>query len=179
MSVSFGFVETKGTVGALEAADAMLKAAQVKLTQKREIGFALVTVIVEGELGAVQAAVDAGSAAAKRVGEFVTCHVIARPYDDEILLGLPQKESDIVKTVETVERKSDPFKKPKSSEDKISPKRKAKEAKVKPAVNNGTENKILSALSKGKGLTIKEIAVLIKKDPPETRILLKNLLIKT
>ena len=79
---ALGMVETKGLVGAVEAADAMVKAANVKLLGKEKIGSGLVTVMVRGDVGAVKAAVDAGAAAAKRVGELVSVHVIPRPHDD-------------------------------------------------------------------------------------------------
>ena len=79
---ALGMVETKGLVGAIEAADAMVKAANVTLIGKEMIGSGLVTVMVRGDVGAVKAAVDAGAAAAKRVGELVSVHVIARPHDD-------------------------------------------------------------------------------------------------
>ncbi len=76
---SRGFIETKGLVAAIEAADAMVKAANVTLTGKKLIGAGLVTVMIEGDVGAVKAAVDAGAAAAQKVGELVSVHVIARP----------------------------------------------------------------------------------------------------
>ena len=79
---ALGMVETKGLVGAVEAADAMVKAANVKLIGKEKIGGGFVTVMVRGDVGAVKAAVDAGAAAAKRVGELVSVHVIPRPHDD-------------------------------------------------------------------------------------------------
>jgi ethanolamine utilization protein EutM len=76
---SKGFIETKGLVAAIEAADAMVKAANVEIVDKKLIGAGLVTVIIEGDVGAVKSAVDAGAAAAQRVGELVSVHVIARP----------------------------------------------------------------------------------------------------
>jgi len=79
---ALGMVETKGLVGAIEAADAMVKAANVTLIGKEEIGAGLVTVMVRGDVGAVKASVDAGAAAAKRVGELISVHVIPRPHDD-------------------------------------------------------------------------------------------------
>ena len=79
---ALGMVETKGLVGAVEAADAMVKAANVTLVGKEKIGSGLVTVMVRGDVGAVKAAVDAGAAAAKRVGELVSVHVIPRPHED-------------------------------------------------------------------------------------------------
>ncbi len=79
---ALGMVETKGLVGAIEAADAMVKAANVALIGKEQIGSGLVTVMVRGDVGAVKAAVDAGAAAAKRVGELVSVHVIPRPHQD-------------------------------------------------------------------------------------------------
>ena len=79
---ALGMVETKGLVGAIEAADAMVKAANVCLIGKEQIGSGLVTVMVRGDVGAVKASVEAGSAAAKRVGELVSVHVIPSPHAD-------------------------------------------------------------------------------------------------
>ena len=85
--IALGMIETRGLVGSIEAADAMVKAAQVTLIGKETIGGGYVTVLVRGEVGAVKAATDAGAAAARRVGELVSVHVIARPHDqvDSIL----------------------------------------------------------------------------------------------
>ncbi len=80
MSDSIGMVETKGYVGSVEASDAMVKAANVQLVRQIQIGGGFVTVIVKGDVGSVKAAVDAGSEAAKRVGELVCSHIIARPH---------------------------------------------------------------------------------------------------
>mgnify|MGYP000788641529 CR=1 FL=1 len=77
---ALGMVETKGLVGAIEAADAMVKAANVTLVGYEKIGSGLVTVMVRGDVGAVKAATDAGAAAAQRVGELVSVHVIPRPH---------------------------------------------------------------------------------------------------
>lgn len=79
-------IETKGFVGAVEAADAMVKAANVKLMGKTQIGAGLVTIIVRGDVGAVKAATDAGAAAAERVGQLVSVHVIPRPHGDVELI---------------------------------------------------------------------------------------------
>lgn len=79
---ALGMIETKGLVGAIEAADAMTKAAEVKLVGKQLAGGGLVTVMVRGDVGAVKAAVEAGSNAAKKVGELVSVHIIPRPHDD-------------------------------------------------------------------------------------------------
>jgi ethanolamine utilization protein EutM len=79
---ALGMVETKGLVGAIEAADAMVKAANVKLIGKEKIGSGLVTVMVRGDVGAVKASVDAGAAAAKRVGELYGVNVIPSPHSD-------------------------------------------------------------------------------------------------
>lgn len=83
MLPALGLIETKGLVGAIEAADAMCKAANVKLISKEKVTGALMVVKVEGEVAAVKSAVDAGAAAAQRVGELVSAHVIPRP-DDQI-----------------------------------------------------------------------------------------------
>ena len=82
MNESIGMVETKGYVGSVEASDAMVKAANVSLVRQVQIGGGFVTVIVKGDVGSVKAAVDAGSEAAKRVGELVCSHLIARPHAD-------------------------------------------------------------------------------------------------
>ncbi|MGL4367820.1 MAG: BMC domain-containing protein [Brevinemataceae bacterium] len=79
---ALGLVETKGFVSAIEAADAMVKAANVTLVGKEFIGSGLVTVMVRGDVGAVKAATDAGAAAAEKVGELVSVHVIPRPHAD-------------------------------------------------------------------------------------------------
>lgn len=81
MSSAIGMVETKGQVGIVEATDAMLKAADVTLVKSVPIGGAFVTVIVKGDVGSVKAAVEAGAAAASKVGELVAAHVIARPHE--------------------------------------------------------------------------------------------------
>lgn len=79
---ALGMVETKGLVGAIEAADAMVKAANVILIGYEKIGSGLVTVMVRGDVGAVKAATDSGAAAAQRVGELISVHVIPRPHTD-------------------------------------------------------------------------------------------------
>ncbi len=77
---ALGLVETKGLIGAVEAADAMVKTANVVLLGTEYIGAAYVTVLVRGDVGAVKAATDAGAAAARRVGELLSVHVIPRPH---------------------------------------------------------------------------------------------------
>ncbi|MCL1939418.1 MAG: BMC domain-containing protein [Desulfovibrionaceae bacterium] len=91
MSVSnaLGMIETKGLVGAVEAADAMVKAANVTLVGREQIGGGLVTVMVRGDVGAVKAATDAGAVAAKAVGELISVHVIPRPHA-EVEMILPK-----------------------------------------------------------------------------------------
>ncbi len=85
---ALGMVETRGLIGAIEAADTMVKAANVKLSGKQQVGGGFVTVMVRGDVGAVQAATDAGAEAAKAVGELVSVHVIPRPHSDvESILG--------------------------------------------------------------------------------------------
>ncbi|MFQ5524386.1 MAG: BMC domain-containing protein [Acidimicrobiia bacterium] len=79
---ALGLIETRGLVGAIEAADAMVKAANVTLVGKEQVGGGLVTVMCRGDVGAVKAATDAGAAAAAKVGELVSVHVIPRPHSD-------------------------------------------------------------------------------------------------
>jgi len=78
---ALGMVETRGLVASIEAADAMIKTAFVKLVGQEEVGGGYITIFVRGEIGAVRSAVDAGATAAKRAGELVAVHVIARPQD--------------------------------------------------------------------------------------------------
>ncbi len=82
MQKAIGLIETKGLIAMIEAADQMLKAAEVHLIGKEKIGGGYMTVVVEGEVAAVKAAVDAGAAAAKRVGDLFAVHVIPRPHEE-------------------------------------------------------------------------------------------------
>jgi ethanolamine utilization protein EutM len=92
--IALGMVETKGLIGSIEAADAMVKAANVHLIGSEYIGGGYVTVMVRGDVGAVKAATDAGAAAAKRVGELASVHVIPRPHSDvEMILPKETKGS--------------------------------------------------------------------------------------
>lgn len=118
---ALGMIETRGLVASIEAADAMVKAARVKLLSKEKVTGGLVTILIVGETAAVKSAVDAGAAAAQRVGELVSTHIIPRP-DDQI--------DDIVKAINTPEV---PAKKPieaKSAEKKLE--RKTRTKSVKP-----------------------------------------------
>lgn len=92
MMNALGMIETKGLVGAIEAADAMVKAANVEIVGREQIGGGLVTVMVRGDVGAVKAATDAGAAAADRVGELKSVHVIPRPHS-EVESILPKRFS--------------------------------------------------------------------------------------
>jgi ethanolamine utilization protein EutM len=94
---ALGLIETKGLVGAIEAADAMVKTANVILVGKEYIGAGYVTVTVRGDVGAVKAATDAGAAAARRVGELVSVHVIPRPHEEveKILPGAPKAKQNL------------------------------------------------------------------------------------
>ena len=92
--IALGMIETRGLVGAIEAADARVKAATVTLIGKEEIGGGYVTVMVRGDVGAVKAATDAGAAAAQRVGDLVSVHVIPRPHGDvEFILPAQNPEA--------------------------------------------------------------------------------------
>ncbi|MEK3854416.1 BMC domain-containing protein [Cytobacillus sp. FSL H8-0458] len=82
MARALGMIETRGLIGSIEAADAMLKAADVTLVKQEKVDAALVTVLVQGDVSAVQAAVDAGKEAAARVGELMSAHVIPHPDED-------------------------------------------------------------------------------------------------
>lgn len=97
MGEALGMIETKGLVASIEAADAMIKAANVRLIGKVQVGSGLITVMVRGDVGAVRASVDAGGAAAQRVGELVSMHIIPRPHDEiEFILPQPPADKSIV-----------------------------------------------------------------------------------
>jgi ethanolamine utilization protein EutM len=96
--IALGMIETKGLVGAIEAADAMVKSANVVLLGSEYVGGGYVTVMCRGDVGAVKAATDSGAAAAKRVGELVSVHVIPRPHEDVELI-LPQNEKGDINKV--------------------------------------------------------------------------------
>ena len=93
LGTALGMIETRGLVGAIEAADAMVKAANVVVVSKEYIGAGYVTVLARGDVAAVKAATDAGAAAARRVGELVSVHVIPRPHADidRVVLKTPAK----------------------------------------------------------------------------------------
>ena len=104
---ALGMVETKGLIGSIEAADAMVKAANVILVGKEYIGAGYVTVLVRGDVGAVKAATDAGAAAARRVGELVSVHVIPRPHAEvERILPRPASDANAERPREEVARRS-------------------------------------------------------------------------
>ncbi len=91
---ALGLIETKGLVGAIEAADVMVKAANVKLLGTEQTIAALITVKVVGEVGAVKSAVDAGARAAERIGELISCHVIPRPHEDTESIVYEEHQND-------------------------------------------------------------------------------------
>jgi ethanolamine utilization protein EutM len=103
MQHALGLIETRGLVGAIEAADAMVKAAKVKFLGRQKVKGGLVAVMVAGDVGAVKAAVDAGAAACQRVGKLVSSHVIPRPHDDiDMMIPTGPEEK------ETIEEKKKP-----------------------------------------------------------------------
>ena len=112
MQQALGLIETRGLVGAIEAADAMVKAARVKFLGRQKVKGGLVAVMVTGDVGAVKAAVDAGAAACKRVGTLVSSHVIPRPhYDiDAMIPACPEPETK-PERMKTPRPKSAPIKK--------------------------------------------------------------------
>jgi len=114
MQQALGLIETKGLVGAIEAADAMVKAARVKFLGRQKVKGGLVAVMVAGDVGAVKAAVDAGAAACQRVGNLISAHVIPRPHDDidlvipgtqEPVKAAQQKKKPLKKTVSKKKKK--------------------------------------------------------------------------
>ena len=106
MQQALGLIETRGLVAAIEAADAMVKAAKVKFLGRQKVKAGLVAVMVSGDVGAVKAAVDAGTAAGKRVGEVVSSHVIPRPHEDiDFIIPAVQEEEKPAKKKQKPARK--------------------------------------------------------------------------
>lgn len=106
MQLALGLIETKGLIGAIEAADAMAKAADVKIINKEKSTAALVTIKIEGEVAAVKSAVDAGAAAAQRIGQLLTAHVIPRPHNDiDFIISQTEKVSSPVPAEKKAETK--------------------------------------------------------------------------
>lgn len=107
MMKAIGMIETLGLIGSIEAADAMVKSADVRLVKQERIDGGLVTIIVEGDVGAVQAAIDVGAQAAARVGELLSSHVI--PHPDEGVANILKKEKHSTKEkVKSVSKKEEP-----------------------------------------------------------------------
>ena len=106
MQDALGLIETRGLVGAIEAADAMVKAARVKFLGRQKVKGGLVAVMVAGDVGAVKAAVDAGAAACQRVGKLVSSHVIPRPHDDiDMMIPAGPDKQDTVENKKKPRRK--------------------------------------------------------------------------
>ncbi len=116
MQQALGLIETRGLVAAIEAADAMVKAAKVKFLGRQKVKGGLVAVMVTGDVGAVKAAVDAGAAACKRVGTLVSSHVIPRPHDDIDLMipSGPEPEKPAEEKKKPPPKKATPRKQKKS-----------------------------------------------------------------
>lgn len=206
MNFSYGFVETRGYVAAIEAADAMVKAAKVDIVKWRKAGGALVMVVVKGELSACRAAVDAGSAAAARVGELVSSNLIANPFGDTDLLieqylggrkkkvqsasgTVPAKKSSGSKTKIASTEKRAP-KKTKIDQPKPLPaKAKKNLALAKPKTKTAQkvipkkdasfspQERLLHLIAEApKGITVNQLAEEFKKPVAEVRQLIKKLM---
>ncbi len=168
MLSSYGFIETRGLTAAIEAADAMVKAAKVHIIKVKKSGGALITIIVEGDLAACQAAVDAGKSAALCIGKVVSHHVIARPLDDteflvkQLLTGnLRGKGQQEI-----------------SNRNKTRNPKKEKQAKKMPAVGMKPDNsqKILALLKSDQtGLTLQKISDKLGVTLTEVRKVIKKL----
>ncbi len=190
MKASYGFVETRGFVAAILAADAMVKAARVELVPYRKVGAAYVTVVVKGELGACQAAVDAGVRAAEQVGELVSYHIIANPYDDtqEQLESGPTKKRGRGKKAQRHAQTGTNLQQ-KGAKSGQSVKAVQKAEITKPAQRKATkkppaeqkpstaEQIILKHLAaQAQGATLDELSKLVDKPAQEVRLMLKKLM---
>ncbi|MBN2425177.1 MAG: BMC domain-containing protein [Calditrichaceae bacterium] len=164
MDTSYGFIETRGFVAAIEAADAMVKAANVQLIRFRHVGSGLVTVIVEGPLDACQAAVQAGKMTAEKIGELVSAHVIPRPEDD---IG------DFIEHTKRKRPQPPVEKKPESSG---KPQRKKNKAGQKSVKANSEEDLLNALAANPAGLSLSRLAELLNREQAELRIIIKKLM---
>ncbi len=170
MKVSYGFVETRGFVAAILAADAMVKAASVELVPYRKIGAAYVTVVVRGELGACQAAVEAGVRAAEQAGQLVSYHIIANPYEDT------EHQLETPKPTKPKGPKGRRGAKAPGTKPKVQNRKKASTATraSKPLTD---AQQILNYLQdKPDGLTLNDLSSLLKQPAQAVRLLLKQLM---
>jgi ethanolamine utilization protein EutM len=152
-SQSYGFIETRGLVGAIEAADAMAKSANVRLVTRQGIGAGLVTVVCEGDLGSCQAAVEAGRNAAARAGELVAAHVIPRPDRDTEALVMIMLGHDPVPSI------------PVSGHHDGVGSRLAEELKGVPPSRHGAEEDVLHLLSThSEGMACEEICLALNME---------------
>lgn len=154
---SLGFIETRSYIGAIEASDAMVKAANVRLVNYFKIGGALVTVVVRGDLGSCLAAVDAGKEAAEKVGELISSNVIARPFEDTnnlvgFMLSGSKKHKNIIK------------------------RNKAEGKKVEK--ERDFEKELLIHLKKADGMNLVQLAMEINVEKSEVRVILKSMIDK-
>jgi len=159
MNLALGLIETKGLVGAIEAADAMVKAADVKLVSKEKVTGALMVIKVVGDVAAVKSAVDAGSVAAQRVGELVSSHVIPRP-DDQIdqLIFNQQKQGrrSAEKQNDAVPKTKPPIKKEVKSELSFPKTTEHEDVITKSESSDQLEEKKVKIESSGKSIPPKE-----------------------
>ncbi len=166
MELAYGFIETRGYIAAIEAADAMVKAARVELVKWRKAGGALVLIVVKGELGACQAAVNAGSVAADRVGQLISANVIPRPFDDTVLL------------VETFMKGRKKQSSAETGTPKNRPQKTGRRAGQGSRVKTQTvQEKLEELLKKSKqGLSLKELSGKSGNDQSEVRMILKQMM---
>lgn len=190
MKASYGFVETRGFVAAILAADAMVKAAKVELVPYRKIGAAYVTVVVKGDLGACQAAVDAGVRAAEQVGDLVSYHIIANPYDDtqDQLESAPIKKPKGGKKAQPGEKKApssqekrakteQPLKPAQKGEISKPAQRKVTKKQPEEQKPSSAEQIILKHLAaQAQGATLNELSKLLGKPAQEVRLILKKMM---
>jgi microcompartment protein CcmL/EutN len=158
---ALGMVETRGLVASIEAADAMVKAARVKLIGKEKVQGGLITILVVGETAAVKSAVDAGAVAAQRVGELISTHIIPRPDDqiDEVVEGIKSSEE---KSVEELPVQS------KKKPERIRRKAKIKEKEDEPEEKSPSDDTTSSTLDRLKREALGEATDEVKEARPTT-----------
>lgn len=159
---ALGMIETKGLIGAIEAADAMVKAANVTLIGKEKVGSGLITVMITGDVGAVKASVDAGTAAAQRVGQLIGVHVIARPHEE--MEDIFNKYKEEVKEVEEMKSEEKEIKQEIKTEEIVEESVEIKTEEISLKDKKSESNIEKDETNKNKTLSRDNLEVVFKKD---------------
>jgi ethanolamine utilization protein EutM len=178
MDNSIGFIETKGYVGAIEAADAMAKAAAIKIVKWHKTGAAMILVVIMGELDACQAAVAAGKTAAEKTGELVSWNVIARPYEELGIFLDPKTERRGEAQSPPPQKTPNKNVKQKATKANLSAVKNEKSTAINtlPKAEELKLSVMTLAQNSAKGISLKKASDLLKLEQPHLRVIFKKLM---